>query len=90
MYHLHLKKTRKAEDKIKKNKLLNACLGDGGNIFEEIKEMRKTNKVVASSIDGNKNNIANHFSSIYSKLYNSANDNDETREITEKVENHTR
>ena len=89
VYHLHLKKTRKAEDKIKKNKLLNACLGDGGNIFQEIKDMRRTNTSVASSIDGDKKNIANHFSSIYSRLYNSANDNDETREITEKVENLT-
>ena len=89
VYHLHLKKTRKAEDKIKKNKLLNACLGDGGNIFQEIKDMRRTNTSVASSIDGEKKNIANHFSSIYSRLYNSANDNDETREITEKVENLT-
>ena len=87
VYHLHLKKTRKAEDKIKKNKLLNACLGDGGNIFQEIKDMRRTSISVASQIDGETKNIANHFSSIYSKLYNSAKDNDESKEITEKVEN---
>ena len=86
IYHIQLKKTRKAEDRIKKNKLLNACLGDGGNIFEEIKSMRKTSKDVASSIDGEKKNIANHFSSIYSKLYNSANDNEEMIDITDKVE----
>ena len=86
IYHLQLKKVRKSEDRIRKNKLLNACLGDGGNIFEEIKEMRKTKKVVASSIDGERKHIANHFSNIYSTLYNSAKDDDEMKDITEKVE----
>ena len=86
IYHFQLKKTRRAEEKIKKNKMLNACLNGEGDIFEEIKAARKTSKVVASSIDGEKNNIANHFSNIYSKLYNSANDDDEMNDIIKKVE----
>ena len=49
--------------------------------------MRRTSTYVASQIDGATKNIANHFSSIYSKLYNSAKDNDESKDITEKVEN---
>ena len=65
IYHYQLKKIRKSEDMIRKNKLLNACLGDEGNIFEEIKDMRKTDRAVASSIDGESRNISNHFSSIY-------------------------
>ena len=87
VYHLQLRKIRRAEERIKKNKLLNACLCDEGNLFEEIKNMRKTSKLAASSIDGEKNNIANHFSKIYSKLYNSAKDDDEIKDVTEKVEN---
>ena len=49
--------------------------------------MRRTSITVASQIDGETKNNANHFTSIYSKLYNSAKDNDESKEITEKVEN---
>ena len=51
--------------------------------------MRKTTKVVASSIDGERKNIANHFSSIYSNLYNSARDDEEMNDTTEKVDNLT-
>ena len=39
---------------MKKSKLLNACLGEGGDLFKEIKEMKKTKSVVATSIDGEK------------------------------------
>ena len=87
-YNYQLKNIRKSEDIIRKKKLLNTCLGDEGNIFEEIKDMRKTDRAVASSIDGESRNISNHFSSsIYSKLFNSANDNEEVKDISEKVEN---
>ena len=31
-YHYHYKKCRRAEEKIKRNKLLSACLGEGGDL----------------------------------------------------------
>ena len=42
--------------------------------------MRKSKPVVATSIDGEQNDIAGHFGNIYSRLYNSAEDEDERKE----------
>ena len=36
-YHYELKKCRKAEDKIRSSKLLDACLNGGCDLFKEIK-----------------------------------------------------
>ena len=51
-YHYEYKKCSKAEDKIKRNKLLDSCLNGGGDLFKEIKTMRKCKPVVATSMDG--------------------------------------
>ena len=74
IYHYQFKKCKNAEQRIKKDKLLNACLGDGGDLFKEIKTLRKSEISVATSIDGISQNIPEHFSTIYSQLYNSADD----------------
>ena len=87
VFHFVLRKCKKTEENMKKSKLLNACLSDGGDIFKEIKEMRRTKPVVATAIDGEKANIAEHFGNIYSTLYNSAEDEEEMRRVKEKVEN---
>ena len=86
LYHYQYKKCRKSEDRIRKNKLLSACLGEGGDLFKEIKALRKAPQTVASSIDGVSDTIPDHFGGIYSALYNSANDATELRSVTEKVE----
>ena len=52
IFHLVLRKCRKSEDKIKSNKLLEACLNNDKNIFDEIKNLRKCNTDVVNSIDG--------------------------------------
>ena len=49
-YHYELKKCRKAVDKIRSSKLLDACLNGGGDIFKEIKSMRNVKSVVATSM----------------------------------------
>ena len=69
VFHMQAKKCQRAEEKIRKNKLLNACLTGEGNIFSEIKSMRKTKPIVANSIDGVTENIPEHFKSIYSDLF---------------------
>ena len=74
MYHYEYRKIKKSEDLVKKNKLLNACLNGGGDIFKEIKSIRKTGQVVANTMDGVKEGIPNHFRNIYSDLYNSVED----------------
>ena len=87
-YHYEYKKCRKAKERIQKNKLLEACLGEGVDIFVELKKMRNTRSVVATSMDGVQENIEEHFRNKYQKLYNSANDCSELLRVqidTEKL-----
>ena len=86
-YHMELKKCQKAEKIIKKTKLLDACLNGDGNLFAEIKKMRKTKTVVADKIDGVTEDIPNHFGNIYKELFNSVKDADEVKTISVEVEN---
>ena len=65
---------------------LNACLGQGGDLFKEIKAIRKSAPAVATSIDGVGDNIPEHFASIYSQLYNSADDTEKLKEVHARVE----
>ena len=83
LYHFQYRKCKKAEEKIIKDKLLSACLGERGDLFEQIKNLRKSTPVVATSIDGNSANMPEHFRSIYSKLYNSTDDAVRLNEVNE-------
>ena len=56
------------------HKLLDACLNGGGDLFKEIKSIRKTKQVVANTIDGVAEKMPDHFKDIYSGLYNSVDD----------------
>ena len=85
--HYELKKCRKAVDKIRSSKLLDACLNGGGDIFKEIKSMRKVKSVVATSMDGVQDNVTDHFRDKYEKLFNSTDDGIEllrVQKITEE------
>ena len=86
VYHFQYRKCRKAEELIKKNKLLDACINGNGDIFLEIKKLRKSKPVVATSMDGVTDNIPDHFRGIFKELYNSANDNEELFEVLNEVE----
>ena len=79
-------KCTKAEDQIKRNKLLSACVGEGGDLFREIKASRKAPPVIATSIDGVSTGIPDHFGNIYSTLYNSADDAVELNIVHKRVE----
>ena len=85
IFHMQAKKCRKTEDKIKKNKLLQACLSGEGNIFSEIKAMRKTKQVVANSIDGVTENVSEHFRGIYRDLFNSIEDAENMTKVSEVI-----
>ena len=87
IYHYQFRKCQKAEENIRKNKLIQACLSSkGDDLFKEIKSMRKTRQLVANSIDGVKEDIPDHFKEIYSKLYNSVDDAENMARISSEVE----
>ena len=86
MYHLQFKKCQRSEATIKKSKLLNACLNGNGDLFKEIKHMRKTKTVCADSMDGEHDDIPGHFRNIYRNLYNSVNDAEDVKDIRKEVE----
>ena len=86
IYHYQARKCKKAEDFIKRNKLLNACVNGSGDIFSEIKKLRSCRNVTATSMDGVKEDIPGHFKSIYSKLYNSADDKEELTDLMKTID----
>ena len=86
IYHYHFRKCQKSEEKIVKNKFLDACINGNGDIFKEIKKLRATKPVVATCMDGVQKDIAGHFKSVSSELYNSLDCSEDLLKITEEVE----
>ena len=72
---------------VRKNKLIDACLNGNGDVFEEIRKMRKVNKSLPHTMDG-QTNVTERFKKVYQKLYNSVNDEQETQEVLKLVNNH--
>ena len=66
---------------------MDAYLNGNGDIFKEIMSMRKTEQVVATSIDGETENVPNHFKDIYSKLFNSVNDVESMARLSDDIAN---
>ena len=89
VYHLHICKNMRMLDKIKKDKLLDACLNNQNGIFTEIKAMRKNTVSFANTIDGNRENIHQYFANKHEKLYNSVNDEEELRKIKKEIHQRT-
>ena len=83
IYHYQVKKCKKAEDQIKKDKLLSALLDPDSEIdlFKEIKNMRKANTLSANKIDDKTENIEEHFAGLYKTLYNSVDDQDSLQDV---------
>ena len=74
IYHYQIRKSRRMTECIRKNTLLDACINNNGDIFKEIRKLRRTSPTVSSVIDGNNSNIESHFADVYKKLYNSVDD----------------
>lgn len=87
IYHYQIRKFRKTEEKIKHNKLLDACINGNGDIFKEIKKMRKSKPTVANKIDDTSKDIPDHFAKIYKDLYNSVDDSKDLLEVSELINN---
>ena len=72
---------------LKRNNLLNACTTGEGDIFHEVKKLRKVNDIVPTTIDGTKDNITGHFANVYERIYNSIDDKEEMAKIYSRVNN---
>ena len=84
-YHLQIRKSKKAADVLKRNRLLDACINGKGDIYTEIRKMRKCPGTVVNAIDGVSSGIPDHFASIYSKLYNSVDKKDKLGRLLEVI-----
>ena len=85
LYLFQVRKIKRSENLIKKNKLLDACLNGNEDIFKEIKKLRKHEPKVATTIDGVDMNVDEHFRSIYEKLYNSVNEGKEMNNLSNLI-----
>ena len=85
LYHLQIRKQRRIADILKKNTLLNACIDNHGDIFTEIKKIRKTSTSCSMTINGVESDVEGHFADIYAELYNSVDDQQELKEIEERL-----
>ena len=85
IYHYQIRKCKNAENSIRRNKLLDACLNGNGDVFKEIKALRKSKPVIATSMDGENVGIENHFKGIYADLYNSVDDKQNLVDLLSKV-----
>ena len=76
VFHYQVKKCKKAKDQIVKERLLSAVLDPTSDVdlFKEIKNLRKAKAPIANKIDGETENIEEHFAGIYKTLYNSVDD----------------
>ena len=88
IYHYQVKKCKRAEEHIRKEKLLSAVLDPNSDVdlFKEIKLMRKSKATTANKIDEKNENIEEHFASIYKNLYNSVNDYDNLVEVAKVID----
>ena len=87
VYHYEIRKCKKSEDQIRKNKILMSCLDNKqSDLFKEIKSIRKSKRVNANTIDGVSDNVPEHFKSIYSNLFNCGNDKENMFNLMNSVE----
>ena len=71
-YKYAARRLKRAQNKIQNDKFVTSIVKGGVNIFQEIRKYRGASSTVSSRIDNEvgATNIANHFASIYSELYN--------------------
>ena len=87
LYHFQIRKNRKMTDIIKKNTLLDACVNNNGDIFNEIINLRRSVPTVPSMIDDVTSDVENHFAELNRRLYNSVDDHENLQFISKEVNN---
>ena len=86
VFHMILRKCKRAKENISRNKIVDACLNNNGDLFKELKKMRSSSQNFAKSMDGETRDIPGHFHKIYSQLYNSVEDDDENARLAKEIE----
>ena len=89
VYHLQIRKCKYMANILKKNTLLNACVNGKGDIFTEIRKLRRSSPTVVNAIDGVTEDLPNHFAKIYNTLYNSVNDTDSLSSLYQSINEKT-
>ncbi len=85
VYHYAIRKCKRAEEAIKKDRLLKNCATSGRDIFSELRRLIHLPADPPSMIDGNEK-PEERFSDVYRKLYNSLDDSNDTKKILDEVE----
>ena len=89
VYHLAVRRAKRNAVEISKDKMLQSCLNGGSsNLIGDLKKQRLSKVRAAPTIDGKTDNIdiANHFSSIYSDLYNRSDSSSEMNNLLQDIE----
>ena len=88
-YHHAVRRLKRSQESIVKNKFVNAVKDGGVNIFKEIKHHRGVIKKCSSTIDGEVGaaNIASHFANQYSNLYSKVNLGDDFDSLHDDIKN---
>jgi hypothetical protein len=76
-YHYQVRKVKRLESEIRKDKFLDACLNNKvTDILHEMKSVRNKNIKSSNVIDGHttSDDISEHFKNIYAKIYNTHKD----------------
>ena len=83
-----MRRLKRAQAKAQNNKFVSSIINGGVNIFSEIRKFRGKSTSISSRIDNEvgSENIANHFATIYSELYNSVQLDDKLKKISETIE----
>ena len=71
---------------MRRSKLLNACINGEGDLFQELKVLRKSKPAIATSMDGVTVNVQEHFKDKYEALFNSADDGTELLKVQQEVD----
>ena len=90
LFHYSVRKVKKNREKIEQDNMLVSFLdGKVSNLIKKLKSQRSTgNEKVPSHMDGHvgKENVANHFASKYSDLYNSSESLEETNRFLHNLD----
>ena len=84
-YHLILSEKKRIIERMKSTNILNSCINNDHNIFDEIKRMRRCQQTPATTIDDVTVDIPNYLLKKYERLHNSVNDESNLFELEEKM-----
>ena len=87
-YKFAVRRLKRAQGKVQNDKFISSIINGGVNIFKEIRKFRGANTSISSRIDNEvgAENIANHFATIYSELYNRVQLDEKLEQISDTIE----